>query len=86
MTDDPKKDRLAIRVEDHAPSHLNYTDDTPAGEGATTVSIQDNGSYEPHEWGEDEVIATSDGERVVGGYAIFRTGGKNWPFHRMEHP
>jgi bifunctional non-homologous end joining protein LigD len=50
------------------------------------VSIQDSGSYEPHGWGEDEVIATFGRERVVGGYAIFRTGGKDWPFHRMEHP
>jgi bifunctional non-homologous end joining protein LigD len=83
---DPKKNLLAIRVEDHALSHLNYTDDTPAGEGATKVSAWDNGSYEPHEWREDEVIATFGRERVVGGYAIFRTGGKNWPFHRMEHP
>jgi bifunctional non-homologous end joining protein LigD len=86
MPDDPKKHRLAIRVEDRALSCSNYTDDTPAGEGATKVSTWDSGSYEPHEWREDEVIASLDGERVVGGYAIFRTGGKDWPFDRMERP
>ncbi len=86
MTDDPKKDRLAIRVGDHALSCLNYTDDTLAGEGATGVSIRNSGSYEPHEWREDKAIATSDGKRFVGGYAIFRSGGKNRSFHRMEHP
>jgi bifunctional non-homologous end joining protein LigD len=86
MTDDPKKDRLAIRAEDHALSCLNYTDDTPAGEGATKVSICQSGSYEFHECRDDKVIVSFGGERVVGGYAIFRTGGKNWPFHRMEHP
>ena len=86
MPDGPKKDRLAIRVEDHALSHLNYTDDTPAGEGATKVSIWDDGSYEPHEWGDDRVIVTFDGERVVGRCAVFRTGGKILPFHRMECP
>ena len=84
MPDDPKKYRLAIRVEDHALSHLNCTDDAPAGGGAPKVSIRDSGSYEPHEWRDDEVIATFDEERVVGRYAIFHTGGKNWPFHRTE--
>ena len=84
--DVPKKNRLAIRVEDHAPSHLNYTDDTPTGEGAAKVSIRDSGSYEPHQWRDDEVIAAFDRERVVGGYVILHTGGKNWPFRRMERP
>ena len=84
MTDDPKKDRFAIRAEDHALSCLNYTDDTPAVEGATKVSIRQSGSYEFHERRDDEMIASFGGERVVGGYAIFRSGGKDWPFHRME--
>ena len=83
MPDDPTKNRLAIRVGDHALSHLTYTDDTPVGEDATKVSIWDSGSYEPHEWRDDEVIVTFDGERVVGRYAIFRAG-KNWLVHRME--
>ena len=86
MPDVPKENQLAIRVEDHARSHLTYTDDTPTGEGAAKVSIRDSGSYEPHEWREDKVIATFDGERVGGGYAIFRTGGKTWPFRQMERP
>ena len=86
MPDVPKENQLAIRVEDHARSHLSYTDDTPTGEGAAKVSIRDSGSYEPHEWRDGEVIATFDGERVVGGYVILHTGGKNWPFRRMERP
>jgi bifunctional non-homologous end joining protein LigD len=86
MPDDPKKNRLAIRVEDHALSHLNYTDDTPTGEGATKVSIRDSCSCEPREWRDDGVIATFDGERVVGRYAAFHTGGKNWSFHQTERP
>jgi bifunctional non-homologous end joining protein LigD len=86
MPDDPTKNRLAIRVEDHALSHLTYKDDTPVGEDATKVSIRDSGPYKPHEWRDDEVIATFDGERVVGRYAVFRAGGKNWLVHRMERP
>ena len=86
MPDDPKKNRLAIRIEDHALSHLTYKDDTPAGEGATKVSIWDSGSYEPHEWRDGGVIATFAGERVAGRYAIFHTAGKNWPFHRTGRP
>jgi bifunctional non-homologous end joining protein LigD len=83
---DPKKNRVATRVGDLAPSHLNYTDDAPAGEDATEVSTWDSGTYQPHEWGDDDVVTTFGGEHVAGRYAIFRAGGKNWLVHRMERP
>ena len=54
MPDVPKENWLPIRVEDHALSQLNFTDDTPTGEGATKDSIWDSGSHEPHEWRDDE--------------------------------
>ena len=85
MPDDPKKNRHAIRVEDHAPSHLDYEDDTPVGfGGATRVSIWGSGTYDPHERSGEGIVVTSDGERVAGRYAVFRTDGKNWLVHRMK--
>ena len=84
MPDDPNKNRLAIRAEDHAPSHLTYKDDTLVGADAVKVSIWDSGSYEPHEWSDDEVVVSFDGKRIAAKSAIFRAGGENRPFHRME--
>lgn len=85
MPTDPEKNRLAIRVEDHALSHLDYTDDTPVDEGnAVRVRIWDEGVYTGHEFGEDMVIVTFHGKRITGKHAIFRTRGKNWLVHRMD--
>jgi bifunctional non-homologous end joining protein LigD len=85
MPADPSKNRLAVRVEDHALLHLNYTDDTPVGEGdAVRVRIWDEGPYTSHEFGEDMVIATLHGRRITGRHATFRTDGKNWLIHQMN--
>jgi bifunctional non-homologous end joining protein LigD len=85
MPVDPKSNRLAIRVEDHALSHLDYTDDTPVGDGdAVRVRIWDEGAYTSHEFGDDMVVVTFHGRRITGQYAIFRTRDKNWLVHRMD--
>lgn len=83
---DPKQNRLAVRVEDHALSHLDYEDGTSVEgvPGAVKKSIWDSGDYESHEFGEDKIIVTFHGERLSGKYAIFRTGGKNWLMHKMD--
>src|SRR5215204_2327247 len=87
MPTDPKKNRLAIRVEDHALSHLDYANDTPVGDGAPVkVRIWDRGTYTPHKFGENEVVVTFSGRQITGKYAIFRTDGKNWLVHRMSPP
>ncbi len=85
MSTGPKKNRLASRVQDHALSRLNYTDDTPMGDAAK-VSIWDRGTYTPHEFGESEIVVTLHGERVRGKHAIFWTRDKNWLVHRMDPP
>src|SRR5205085_11671944 len=46
----------------------------------------DSGAYEAEKLRKDEVIATFDGERMSGRYALFQTGGKNWIIHRMDPP
>jgi len=79
MPTDPKKNRLAIRVEDHALSHLDYANDTLVGDGAAVkVRIWNRGTYTPHEFGENKVVVTFSGRQITGKYAIFRTDGKNW--------
>ena len=87
MPTDIKKNRLAMRVEDHALSHLHFEDATPVAggpEGAVRKSIWDSGTYTPERFDDDEVIFVLHGRRLRSRYAIFRTGGKSWLVHMMK--
>jgi bifunctional non-homologous end joining protein LigD len=86
MPDDPKKKRLAMRVEDHALSHLDHEYPTPVEggpEGAVRVRIWDRGTYEAEKFSEDEIVVVLRGKRLDGRYAIFRTRDGDWLVHRM---
>jgi bifunctional non-homologous end joining protein LigD len=84
---DRDANRLAVRTEDHPLEYLDFEGRKPEGEyGAGEMSIWDRGTYEAEKLRDDEVIATFEGERLLGRYAIFRTGGKNWIIHRMDPP
>lgn len=85
VPDDPDENRLAVHVEDHPLSYIDFAGEIPAGEyGAGRVLIWDRGTYECHKFDADEVVVTLHGQRVRGKYALFRTHGKNWMMHRME--
>jgi len=82
---DPKRNHLAVHVEDHPLGYIDFAGEIPAGGyGAGEVQIWDAGSYECHKFREDEVIVTFHGERLEGKYALFQTKGKNWMIHRMD--
>jgi bifunctional non-homologous end joining protein LigD len=82
---DPKKNHLAVHVEDHPIEYITFAGDIPAGEyGGGQVSIWDRGTYETVKWSDREVMVTLDGERVKGRYVLFKTDGKNWMIHRMD--
>jgi bifunctional non-homologous end joining protein LigD len=84
---DPKRNHLAVHVEDHPLGYIDFAGEIPAGSyGAGEVQIWDAGSYECHKFREDEVIVTFHGERLEGKYALFQTKGKNWMIHRMDPP
>jgi bifunctional non-homologous end joining protein LigD len=91
IPDDPMRNRLAVRTEDHPPEYIDFEGEIPEGSyGAGTMSIWDTGTYETEKWRDDEVIVTFHGKRVDGRYALFRTGkgrdAKNWMIHRMDPP
>jgi bifunctional non-homologous end joining protein LigD len=87
IPDDPQRNRLAVHVEDHPLSYIDFAGEIPAGSyGGGSVQIWDAGTYESHEFRDDEVIVTFHGERVQGKYALFQTNGKNWMIHRMDPP
>jgi bifunctional non-homologous end joining protein LigD len=86
MPTDTKKNRLALRVDDHDMSHLDFEDETPVDgvPGAVAKSIWDRGTYDAEQFDDDMVIVAVRGERLGGRYAISRTGDKNWLVHLMK--
>jgi len=87
IPEDPERNRLAVHVEDHPLSYIDFAGEIPAGSyGAGSVRIWDAGTYDCHKFRDDEVIVTFHGERVQGKYALFQTDGKNWMIHRMDPP
>ena len=89
IPDHPKRNRKAIRTEDHPLEYLEFHGEIPKGNyGAGTMTIWDSGTYEPEKFRDREVIATFHGERVQGRYALFHTGPgeKDWMIHRMDPP
>src|SRR5581483_7105727 len=84
---DPKQNRLAVHTEDHPLEYLDFEGDIPKGRyGAGKMRIWDRGTFDAEKFRDDEVIATFEGERVKGKYALFQTNGKNWMIHRMDPP
>jgi bifunctional non-homologous end joining protein LigD len=83
----PDENRLAVHTEDHPLEYLDFHGEIPKGSyGAGTMEIWDSGTYEAEKFRKDEVIATFQGERMRGRYAMFSTRGKDWLIHRMDPP
>ena len=84
---DPKKNHLAVHVEDHPLDYIDFAGEIPQGNyGAGSVKIWDSGTYETHKWSDREVMVTLHGKRVQGRYVLFKTDGNNWMIHRMDPP
>jgi len=84
---DPKRNNLAVHVEDHPLPYIDFAGEIPEGNyGAGRVSIWDKGTYEVVKWTDREVMVDLHGERVEGRYVLFQTNGKNWMIHRMDPP
>src|SRR5438876_10877459 len=84
---DPKKNHLAVHVEDHPLDYIDFHGEIPKGEyGAGTIKIWDKGTYEAEKFRDDEVMLTFHGEQLQGKYVLFQTNGKNWMIHRMDPP
>lgn len=87
---DPKKNHLAVHVEDHPLEYGSFEGEIPKGEyGGGHVQIWDRGTYETVKWRDGEVIVDLHGDRATGRYALIRTdkqGDKNWLIHLMKTP
>ena len=84
---DPKKNHLAVHVEDHPLDYIDFAGVIPAGNyGAGEVSIWDHGTYEIEKWSDREVMVILHGKELQGRYVLFLTNGENWMIHRMDPP
>jgi bifunctional non-homologous end joining protein LigD len=84
---DPKKNHLAVHVEDHPLGYFKFAGEIPKGEyGGGQVLIWDEGTYEPVKWSDREVMVDLHGKRLQGRYVLFQTRGNDWMIHRMDPP
>lgn len=71
--------RLAIQVEDHLLSYIDFSGEIPTGQyGAGTVEIWDRGSYELVTKERDKLEFKLEGSKLSGDYALYRMSGKDW--------
>jgi bifunctional non-homologous end joining protein LigD len=86
---DPRQNRKAVHTEDHPLEYLTWEGEIPKGEyGAGTMRVWDSGTYELEKWTDAKVMASFEGERLRGRYALFRAGKaeKDWMIHRIDPP
>jgi len=75
----PGVKRLAIQVEDHDLSYIDFEGTIPEGEyGAGSVEIWDKGTYILEARSENEIKFTLKGKRLVGGYVLLRLKDRDW--------
>jgi bifunctional non-homologous end joining protein LigD len=87
LPNDPKRNHLAVHVEDHPLEYATFEGTIAHGEyGGGGVTIWDRGTYETQKWTDREVMFVLHGERTEGRFVLFQTGGKNWMIHRMDAP
>jgi bifunctional non-homologous end joining protein LigD len=83
VPDDPASNHLAVHTEDHPLEYATFAGEIPRGEyGGGQVTITDRGTYHAVKWTPDEVKVVLYGQRLTGGYTLFRTGGDSWMIHR----
>ena len=70
--------RLAVRVEDHALSYIDFEGIIEEGYGKGTVKIFDRGEYELREKAEKKIVFVLRGETLKGEYVLMHWKDKNW--------
>jgi len=78
--------RLAIQVEDHELSYIDFEGTIPEGMyGAGKVEIWDKGTYTLRHRNKDKIQFILHGEKLSGDYILIRfKGDKNWLFFKKK--
>jgi bifunctional non-homologous end joining protein LigD len=85
MPTDPARNRLAVRVEDHELSHIDFEDLAPVSghTGAVRKSIWDHGTYETVKFTPKKLVVDLHGQESSNRYALFQTDDATWMLHLM---
>lgn len=85
---EPNVRRLAVEVEDHPLSYINFEGTIAEGEyGAGTVEIWDKGTYSLESRKPDKIVFSLSGTRLNGDYVLLRfKQDKNWLFFKRKTP
>jgi len=87
VSTEPGIRRLAVQVEDHPVDYIDFAGVIPEGQyGAGTVEIWDSGEFELSEQAPDRLEFTLRGEKLLGGYVLIHTDGKNWLLIKRKAP
>jgi bifunctional non-homologous end joining protein LigD len=70
--------RLAVRVEDHELSYIDFEGEIDEGYGKGKVKVFDKGEYELHDRKEKKMVFTLKGSVLKGRYTILHWKEKNW--------
>jgi DNA ligase D-like protein (predicted 3'-phosphoesterase) len=84
---DPAQRRLAVPVEDHAIEAGEFEGvHAGATRGSGAVIVWDEGTYEPLDGKLDagHLAFALDGQKLVGGFALTRTGERSWILVKMR--
>ena len=93
---DPAVKSLAVHVEDHPLEYGSFEGTIPEGEyGGGTVMLWDRGTWQPEgdpveSYRRGKLVFTLNGERLKGGWALIRMGGKagqggkNWLLKKID--
>ena len=78
--------RLAVQVEDHQLSYIDFQGTIPEGKyGAGTVGIWDKGTYTLKDRRDNKIVFTLNGNKLKGDYTMLRFGqDKNWLFFKNK--
>jgi len=82
---EPGIKRLAVQVEDHPLSYIDFCGTIPAGNyGAGEVFIWDAGHYAAAEFSAKKITLAMLGQRVQGGYELVHTGDNHWLLFKIS--
>jgi DNA ligase D-like protein (predicted 3'-phosphoesterase) len=82
---DPAVRRLAVEVADHGLDSLGFEGvHAGAARGTGAVIVWDEGTYEPRSERDGHLSFVLHGAKLEGGFALTRTGGKQWVLVKMR--
>jgi DNA ligase D-like protein (predicted 3'-phosphoesterase) len=76
--------RLAVAVEDHDISYMDFEGEIKEGYGKGSVKIWDKGYWKPESIHEKKIVAVIDGKKLKGRYTLLNFKDNNWLFFKSK--